>query len=571
VLFEGYALEAERPIRLQAYDYAARRYRDFATLKADAFVPAEGAATFERFRFSTERRLPAASNYWTTGAGGQGLRARVRALQGKTVLSSFGAGAEQCFSSLRAAAGAADEQQLLRQLSRARAVGLLTRCQARRSPQINLRVQACGGPGQSCCDYHGGSERARCQAELSCLAGRCQTPRYPVPLLAAHRIDVPLPAGAELREAWLDLDDRSVGGDTRIAVVAAGRPLAGVRLSRPQADHLRVEFDLPLWQPGNNRVRLAGFYAQGQARHPVATAYRNYRYDPPPGLGHRGPGRFALPTRHFPMWMRSCRGLSCKDADGDGLNDLWENVALHQLRPILMMDRDDGFFRSKPPDAVRVISSVTPMSRGDERYILFAHAVAFTRDYGVMGLPSAFGFDHPGDTEAVGLAFNVGDNDELRWAATIAKGHHCLTCSPTYSFHTQSFDPEGPPRVFVERDKHGLWHSRRRCDQRAAFECDGDRVLRPPAVNAGEWSENGVSTLVDAIDRRLEDGPHAALSDVFEGEAIWSSGRAAVTGRFCGGRRRGCSKSRSANLPGDVLRQLLRRFQTRAWSDARTP
>ena len=97
--------------------------------------------------------------------------------------------------------------------------------------------------------------------------------------------------------------------------------------------------------------------------------------------------------------MRDCQGAHCKDADGDGQNDLWENIAAEQLRPRLLLDSDDGLF-SRNSDSVRVLTSVLPIERGGESYVLFADVVAFSRDYGHLGL-----FKHPGDTEAFGCCF----------------------------------------------------------------------------------------------------------------------------------------------------------------------
>jgi hypothetical protein len=117
----------------------------------------------------------------------------------------------------------------------------------------------------------------------------------------------------------------------------------------------------------------------------------------------------------------------------------------------------------------------------------------------------------------------------------------------------------------VEEDKHGLWQRRSACQHEAGFDCEADRALRPPAVNAGDAHAEGAIALVDAFDDVDPDGPHAALAGAFPGEALWSSGRARLPGRFCGGQRRGCTVRRSARMPGDVLAKVIDRLRSGSW------
>jgi hypothetical protein len=228
-----------------------------------------------------------------------------------------------------------------------------------------------------------------------------------------------------------------------------------------------------------------------------------------------------------------------------------------------MLDGDDRVWKTK--DAVRVLTSVVPLSRDGRAYVLFAHVVAFARDFGPPGPARFIAKGHSGDTEAFGMAFSVDGKGGLRWAASVAKGHPCTTCKGAWHWHGQDFDADGAPLVYVEEDKHGLWQNRSACEHEAGFDCESDRALRPAAVNTGNAQPDGATTLVDVLDDVDPEGPHAPVARSFPGETVYSAGRAAVPGRFCGGRHRSCTKKKSAKLPGDVLAAVLERFARDAW------
>jgi hypothetical protein len=183
----------------------------------------------------------------------------------------------------------------------------------------------------------------------------------------------------------------------------------------------------------------------------------------------------------------------------------------------------------------------------------------FSRDYGFLG------FDHPGDTEAFAMLFRVEDEATLRWVGSVAKGHACLTCGPKYAWNVQEYTRDGVPLVFVEQDKHGLWPNGHGCRTQAPFLCRGDRSMRPPATNVGDWTHEGPRALVDALDGLSLDGPFAELAGFFPGEAVWSPARARVAGRFCGGVTNGCTRKRSANQPGAVIKSLVRLVENAGW------
>jgi hypothetical protein len=334
-------------------------------------------------------------------------------------------------------------------------------------------------------------------------------------------------------------------------------------LERPQRDALRLRFDVPLLRPGRNRFRVVALVETARGVVEQTTPWQRVEYAPGERLGHLGNGRFRLPARHFPMWMRDCRGAACLDRDGDGLSDAWENVALEQLRPRLLLDADDRVFETGDP--VRVLSSIVPLQRRGRDHVLFAHVVTFARDFGPPGLQRLVARGHAGDTEAFGMVFAVQPDGALQWVASVAKGHACATCTSTWHWHGQDFDTDGVPLLTVEQDKHGLWQRRSACQHQAGFDCEADRVLRPIAINVGDAGVDGAVALVDALDDVHPEGPHAALAGTFPGEALWSPGRARVPGRFCGGHGKGCTQKRSARLPGDVLASVVQRLTLGAW------
>jgi hypothetical protein len=383
----------------------------------------------------------------------------------------------------------------------------------------------------------------------------CEKPRYPLPFVEDYQVDLPLASGETLRDAWVVMEDRAHGPKSTRTLLERYVPSAGVERTEPHPNIVRLRFDAGFWTTGENRFFVRGIGVSGDRRRQIESAPVALNYQLPRAFGLETPSRFSLPPEHFARLFRDCRGPTCKDADNDGLNDLWENVAVQQLRPRLMLDADDGLFIAHKADSVRVLASVLPIERGADNYVLFAHVLAYSRDYGHLGI-----LKHPGDTEGFGMLFRVEEDGALSWVSSVAKGHACLTCGARYSFRDQEFAPDGVPMLYVERDKHGVWQSGRACREHAAFSCGGERVLRPIAINVGDPSADGSSALVDALDGLAPSGPYAQLAGVFPGEAIWTRLSARVPGHFCGGHVH-CSEHHSANQPGNVIADLLALFQ----------
>lgn len=542
IRFEGLAPRADTPVEVQLYDSADQRWDTVGELRASLRSPVADESGRDHYRFSQDLPLPVASKYWRAQRD-RSMHVKLRLLQDGKPLASLGDESEQCLRDARATGATSAEA--------------LGTCASGDSPATELVVPGCGGTGESCCAAGTGATLPTCMPWLSCIRDRCQLPPYAAPWIPSHQQDIDIAPGHEVRDAWLEIDDHSGAVDTRVPLVKKFEVQPGVRLERPQSNVARFTVDLPLYTPGENRFRLRGRTARRGLSGRFTTPFRGFSYDMPDDLGRLGPGHFRLPMRHFPRTPQLAVGGACKDADADGLCDLWENATLHQLRPRLHFDRSDGLFDGDG-DVVRVLGSVVPVRRGGRDYVLFANVVLMSRDYGV---PRLNVFDHPGDTEAWGMVYRVEADASLRWVATVSKGHSCLTCKARFRFQSQAFSPTGAPLVYVERDKHGLWPSALACKRSAAFSCGGERTMRPPVVNVGDLRDGQLRALVDNLSQVPARGPHASLSGLFSGEMVWSGRQAPVTGRFCGGIRTGCTRERSANLPGHVLSAVHAQLQ----------
>lgn len=535
-LFEVPGVELD----IQAKNHRTQGWDTFAkaTTRAEEPVVADSGSPY--FRYSTHAAIPQGRDYWLARPESRRVEAQVRVTYGARVLPVFDTDAESCARHARARA--------LPELE------AIAQCASPQHGVARVVVATCGGLGEPCCPR--APEPDSCEPAYACSgAGLCEKPRYPLPSVEGYQVDLPLAPGFILRDAWLVMDDRNAGPKSVRPLVDHFSAQEGVSRTQPHPNVVRLRFDVGLWMPGSNRFQVRGISVRGDKRRPVSSATVALQYSVPRNLGLAIPGRLALPAQHFPRLFRECRGPSCKDADGDGLSDLWENMAVHQLRPRLMLDAGDGLFKRRSSDAVRVLSSVLPIERDGSSYVLFAHVIAYSRDYGHLGL-----LGHPGDTEGFGMLFRVTESGALSWVSSAAKGHACLTCGPRYSFRDQEFASDGTPLLYVERDKHGLWPSGKSCRNDGVFRCGGQRMLRPEAANVGDPSDDGSRALLDSLDGLAATGPFGQLAGVFPGEAVWTRADARVPGRFCGGHVR-CGRGSSANQPGNVIVDLLTRFR----------
>jgi hypothetical protein len=540
VTFSGVYEAPDVDLELQAKNQKTGAWVRFGTARTRQADPLMSASGSPYFRYATNAVLPQSPAYWVPHPQSGRIEIQLRVVHGERVLRVFAADAESC----------ARQKHDLGMSERE----VFDACSAKDPELARVFVAACGGIGEPCCPISKTGAMA-CGSAYTCNAGLCQEPPYPVPMLRDYQVDLSLPAGHRLRDAWLVFDDRAAGVDSERPLLLDHRTQEGVRISEPHAGIARLTFDLGFYKAGVNRFKVRAIAGKGESRRALDGGWFKLEYDVPRALGFSDPGSFELPAEHFPRRMSACRGPFCKDADRDGLNDLWENMAVQQLRPRLLLDKSDSLFASRT-DIVRVLTSVTPMMRGGDEYVLFASVVAFSRDYGHLGL-----FDHPGDAEAFGMLYRIEAGGGLRWVASAAKGHPCLTCRSRYAFFPQDFAEDGTPLVYVERQKHGLWQNGQQCRARAAFSCKGDRSMRPPAFNVGDPSPDGSRSLIDEFDAVAAGGAFGELAGVFPGDAVWSTQLARVPGKFCGGGR-DCNSGRGATQPGTIIGKMVQLFES---------
>jgi hypothetical protein len=242
-------------------------------------------------------------------------------------------------------------------------------------------------------------------------------------------IEIVHPDHLTLSEVNLILDDTSMVaagvasadgvGDTSVSLMTAGRPrddlIAGLRLEERSlgAGYFRktLRFALPLWQPGTNDVMVVA--SAGHPRRSVS-AFKRMRLLVPESFGAtRASDTAVFQLPGIPMWATGCPFAFCKDADQDGLLDLWENVAVESLRPSLYYRQDEDLLRH-PEHHVQVFTRVAPFTLREwtcltsercERpaatwcrrpshatHIVFLNAIAFAKDY---GYPNRFDLSVP--------------------------------------------------------------------------------------------------------------------------------------------------------------------------------
>jgi PKD repeat protein len=108
------------------------------------------------------------------------------------------------------------------------------------------------------------------------------------------------------------------------------------------------------------------------------------------------------------------------DDDKDGINQVWEDAAMNAINPYFELDEDENWLKNQSTDKVVNFVRVTPYPSIEKpKYILFYYCIAWSKDYGRVGV-----LGHNGDPELVILAWKVIDdkNLELSWVFTSAHG-----------------------------------------------------------------------------------------------------------------------------------------------------
>lgn len=245
----------------------------------------------------------------------------------------------------------------------------------------------------------------------------------------------------------------------------------------------------------------------------------------------------------------------CRDDDGDGLNDAWEDAALAQLTPAVTFDEDEPMLKAGNHDAFAAIGRVFP-APGDERRVIVSVLLLYARDYGAPNPLCFHAKSHAGDAERAAFEVElVGARGDAITRAAYTTGHEGTPDDQTTILRGADLskleDLGGRWRVYSSQAKHATYTSKKHCEEArlhswthrfcASEDCapdgvsDADRFTRlPKVVNVGE------------VDHPRADD----LSDLgFAGVRAWSEER------FCGGIQ-GLSDEERAKCP-DPLRTKL--------------
>ena len=188
--------------------------------------------------------------------------------------------------------------------------------------------------------------------------------------------------------------------------------------------------------------------------------------------------------------------LSCRDADGDGLSDIWERIALHRLRPFVRMHPDEPLFRDYYGSLV-ASGRVMLMVSGHIRILL---PLVFSNDYGRCSATR-----HRGDPERIALDLIVLDPHTVEVAGaytashegTALDGSQLLVGEELGQLEYTTDSATDMPRwvVYSSIGKHAIYANANACASKGRLLCTNDDCasagdarndLLPDVYNVGE-------------------------------------------------------------------------------------
>ena len=388
------------------------------------------------------------------------------------------------------------------------------------------------------------------------------------PIFEDFMIEIEIPANDELTEVKLLLDDTSIPdedapdhagfptGDTRVEIFKDGvlrscEIIMDVENLDSETKLYTFQFDLPLWIVGTNNVQASADTLGSKESILSAKATIDFQLPYPNwgiGVSEDGLGdTFSLPG--VMIAASNCDLLFCKDSDEDGLLDLWENIAVTVLNPLLVFDGGEDLRRYNLFHPTRIFTRVAPVGTIDPedgtcntgpKYLLFNHAIAFEKDYGHEVRTGIFGTwdgisDHDGDNQDSNVLWEIIDRFEIQLRKIRTKGHSGRVITTpilplqnrTYEFSPEqmafsdgrivwekpdlatlrgwlnSYDevsdslgeeiqvriigkePTGVMKLYIEEDKHGIWPSRASCSDIGRYNCG--EVLIPFNGESGHF------------------------------------------------------------------------------------
>jgi len=224
-------------------------------------------------------------------------------------------------------------------------------------------------------------------------------------------------------------------------------------------------------------------------------------------------------------------GADCTDADMDGLVDVWEQLVLDALTPVVRFDESEQWF-SDSSAVLHGVGRVSPAA-SDPTHIRVYIMLGYSYDYGRCAVSF-----HDGDSERVALDLSplagAGPGEMLLTGTYTAAHEGTITDHSTVLTGAQlsedefPLDGSGQPRwrVYSSDGKHATYHTAQRCEDAEwalclEEDCDADGV-----------SDKTAFDFVFPTDNAGEED-HPMLTDLtsvgFPGEEAW------VQQEFCGG------------------------------------
>ena len=236
-----------------------------------------------------------------------------------------------------------------------------------------------------------------------------------------------------------------------------------------------------------------------------------------------------------PISVDSCEilnvdGLDCSDVDLDGLTDVWEEIAMTHLRPILLLDEQEPFVYD-PTGYFAQIIRISPHEVTNEWIDLYS-VLAWSEDYGRCGIT-----DHHGDSERIVIRLQVDYVENTVYFWNVYTAGHEGTLTDTSRIWNQEemieFDfmideNTSFPRwiVYPSEAKHATFATIDHCEQISFIPCLDEDCAPDNVISIDDWYLFGEAINVGEEQTPLVDD----LSDFgFLDERAWANQD------FCGG------------------------------------
>jgi hypothetical protein len=248
--------------------------------------------------------------------------------------------------------------------------------------------------------------------------------------------------------------------------------------------------------------------------------------------------------------------MACRDADDDGLTDLWERIALHRLRPFVRMHPDEPLFRDYYGNIV-ASGRVMLTDNGNIRVLM---PLVFSNDYGRCSATR-----HRGDPERIALDLMLHDSRTVEVVGAYTASHEgtaldgskLLTNDELEQLEYTMDQATNMPRwvVYSSIGKHAIYPNAQACASKGQLICtnddcassgDASNDLLPDVYNVGE--PLSVDFEFEGCDR---EGMQREASPPLTREQIWGEEK------YCGDIPEDAADSYAGSCAGPIREKLL--------------